>query len=606
MTASSSKRRGRRHGGAPRRDHERPRAIAAVRLHRPSRHRREIRAEPHAIADAALGEDPVPHRVQGHAPRDGQSRNETSDAFQVRRQRRLSRAAALDELARAHAVRQSLGPRGAEAPRHLQRGVADQAHVEHFAARGARPAIGAVETEGAHESHALALRPQRAVGEDQRSPDDAPRGVVLQRERRRERKHDFGSPQPPSASAVCAGVAARATTSFCRRFLRPERMMRGVGHQKRSKLVRFVTSHPCRASGSPRRPDAPRTERTRSPHHPPRPAARARADARRRRGRIAPHRRGQGQFRVGLLPRSFRTRRAHSLSRLGRKSKPLLTVQQLRAPRGVMHTGGARPAGASVVRTSSRAAEMQKKVRAQRALLGDGSGGPGATAGDPAGCRSAMALGHGFPAGRDPGGLLSPVSSIGVKLDSLHHWNGTPGAPAGHPAAIEGAHVPNSAMIERRAEPSSMSFSPGTAEQAHELRPSGYYPPTTVAPGSRGNVERDLEPVRSNDGMSFADMLARNGGANPSRTQPPSRAAPLGRILPDFQLSTFEFPHAFSTHFVTHPPPPARRLTRVPPTARLPQATPPPRAPSIRAPSARPPRSATPNPRTYTRRPTRA
>lgn len=255
-----------------------------------------------------------------------------------------------------------------------------------------------------------------------------------------------------------------------------------------------------------------------------------------------------------MLPRSFRTRRAHSLSRLGRKSKPLLTVQQLRAPRGVMHTGGARPAGASVVRTSSRAAEMQKKVRAQRALLGDGSGGPGATAGDPAGCRSAMALGHGFPAGRDPGGLLSPVSSIGVKLDSLHHWNGTPGAPAGHPAAIEGAHVPNSAMIERRAEPSSMSFSPGTAEQAHELRPSGYYPPTTVAPGSRGNVERDLEPVRSNDGMSFADMLARNGGANPSRTQPPSRAAPLGRILPDFQLSTFEFPHAFSTHFVTHPP----------------------------------------------------
>ena len=314
--------------------------------------------------------------------------------------------------------------------------------------------------------------------------------------------------------------------------------MRGVGHQKRSKLVRFVTSHPCRASGSPRRPDAPRTERTRSPHHPPRPAARARADARRRRGRIAPHRRGQGQFRVGLLPRSFRTRRAHSLSRLGRKSKPLLTVQQLRAPRGVMHTGGARPAGASVVRTSSRAAEMQKKVRAQRALLGDGSGGPGATAGDPAGCRSAMALGHGFPAGRDPGGLLSPVSSIGVKLDSLYHWNGTPGAPAGHPAAIDGARVPNSAMIERArlAEPSSMSlsFSPGTAEQAHELRPSGYYPPTTVAPGSRGNVERDLEPVRSNDGMSFADMLARNGGANPSRTQPPSRVCKRGaeRLVP--------------------------------------------------------------------------
>ena len=202
-SASSPKRSRRRHGGSPRRDHERPRAIAAVRLHRLPRHRREIRAEPHAIADAALGEDPVPQRVQGHAPRDGQSRDEASDAFQVRRQRRLSRPAALDELARPHAVRQSLGPRGTETPRHHQRGVADQAHVEHVAAPRARPAIGAVESEGAHESHALALRAQRAVGEDQRAPDDAPRGAFLQRERRRERKHDLGYPQPPSASAVC-------------------------------------------------------------------------------------------------------------------------------------------------------------------------------------------------------------------------------------------------------------------------------------------------------------------------------------------------------------------------------------------------------------------
>ena len=312
-----------------------------------------------------------------------------------------------------------------------------------------------------------------------------------------------------------------------------------------------------------------------------------------------------GLISVGLLPSLFNSLGPQPLT-AGPKiqASASASVQQLHARRGVTHTGGARPAGASVVRTSSRAAEMQKKVRAQRALLG--GGGEGSTGG-PGDLRSAMALGY---AGHDPGGLLSPVSSIGVKLDSLHHWNGTPGAPAGHPAAIDGARVPNSAMIERArlAEPSSMSlsFSPGTAEQAHELRPSGYYPPTTVAPATRGNVERDLEPVRSNDGMSFADMLARNGGANPSRTQPPSRAAPLGRILPDFQLSTFEFPHAFSTHFVTHPPPPARRLTRVPPTARLPQATPPPRAPSIRAPSARPPRSATPNPRTYTRRPTRA
>ena len=223
------------------------------------------------------------------------------------------------------------------------------------------------------------------------------------------------------------------------------------------------------------------------------------------------------------------------------------------------HTGGARPAGASVVRTSSRAAEMQKKVRAQRALLGGGGEGSTGGPGDP-GCRSAMALGHGL-SGHDPGGLLSPVSSIGVKLDSLHHWNGTPGAPAGHPAAIDGARVPNSAMIERArlAEPSSVSFSPGTAEQAHELRPSGYFPPTTVAPATRGNVERDLEPVRSNDGMSFADMLARNGGANPSATnrRPAARRPSSGASSQIFNSQRSSFPTRFSTHHHPSISPPA-------------------------------------------------
>ena len=308
-----------------------------------------------------------------------------------------------------------------------------------------------------------------------------------------------------------------------------------------------------------------------------------------------------GLISVGLLPSLFNSLGPQPLT-AGPKiqASASASVQQLHARRWVTHTGGARPAGASVVRTSSRAAEMQKKVRAQRALLGGGGEGSTGGPGDPGG---AMALGY---AGHDPGGLLSPVSSIGVKLDSLHHWNGTPGAPAGHPAAIDGARVPNSAMIERArlAEPSSMSlsFSPGTAEQAHELRPSGYYPPTTVAPATRGNVERDLEPVRSNDGMSFADMLARNGGANPSRTQPPSRAAPLTRNLPDFQFSTFELslPTQFSTRHFPSIHLPARRLTL---RARLPQATPPRSNRSIQAPSARRPRSADPNPRSP-RRPT--
>lgn len=301
-------------------------------------------------------------------------------------------------------------------------------------------------------------------------------------------------------------------------------------------------------------PDAPRTERTRSPRHPPRPAARARADARHRRGRILTGAARPNFGRVFSLF-SFPTA-SHDWAENPPSSA---SVQQLHAPRGVTHTGGARPAGASVVRTSSRAAEMQKKVRAQRALLGGGGEGSTGGPGDP-GCRSAMALGHGL-SGHDPGGLLSPVSSIGVKLDSLHHWNGTPGAPAGHPAAIDGARVPNSAMIERArlAEPSSVSFSPGTAEQAHELRPSGYFPPTTVAPATRGNVERDLEPVRSNDGMSFADMLARNGGANPSATnrRPAARRPSSGASSQIFNSQRSSFPTRFSTHHHPSISPPA-------------------------------------------------
>ena len=85
---------------------------------------------------------------------------------------------------------------------------------------------------------------------------------------------------------------------------------------------------------------------------------------------------------------------------------------------------------------------------------------------------------------------------------------------------------PGAMFIERaRVNPESSS-GPPTAEQTVEARPAGYYPPTTVAPANRrGHVERDLAPIRSNNGLSFADMLARNGGTRPdadARHHPPS------------------------------------------------------------------------------------
>lgn len=211
--------------------------------------------------------------------------------------------------------------------------------------------------------------------------------------------------------------------------------------------------------------------------------------------------------------------KAHNQQRADPNSAPVGSNRSA-SSRGDAHLGGVRSGGGSVFGTSGRSAGMQKKARARRAILG---GDSDATAGACAARANAdpMTLRH----QRDQATLLSPVSSIGVKLDSLCHWNGTPGAPVGHPRAMDAAN-PGAMFIERaRVNPDSSS-GPPTAEQTTEARPAGYYPPTTVAPASRrGHVERDLAPIRSNNGLSFADMLARNGGTQPdadARHHPPT------------------------------------------------------------------------------------
>ena len=211
--------------------------------------------------------------------------------------------------------------------------------------------------------------------------------------------------------------------------------------------------------------------------------------------------------------------KAHNQQRADPNSAPVGSNRGASA-RGDAHLGGVISGGGSVFGTSGRSAGMQKKARARRAILG---GDSDATAGACAARANAdpMTLRH----QRDQATLLSPVSSIGVKLDSLCHWNGTPGAPVGHPRAMDAAN-PGAMFIERaRVNPDSSS-GPPTAEQTTEARPAGYYPPTTVAPANRrGHVERDLAPIRSNNGLSFADMLARNGGTRPdadARHHPPS------------------------------------------------------------------------------------
>ena len=211
--------------------------------------------------------------------------------------------------------------------------------------------------------------------------------------------------------------------------------------------------------------------------------------------------------------------KAHNQQRADPNSAPVGSNRGA-SSRGDAHLGGVISGGGSVFGTSGRSAGMQKKARARRAILG---GDSDATAGASATGAGAdpMTLRH----QRDQATLLSPVSSIGVKLDSLCHWNGTPGAPVGHSCAMDAAN-PVAMFIERaRVNPESSS-GPPTAEQTVEARPAGYYPPTTVAPANRrGHVERDLAPIRSNNGLSFADMLARNGGTQPdadARHHPPS------------------------------------------------------------------------------------
>ena len=211
--------------------------------------------------------------------------------------------------------------------------------------------------------------------------------------------------------------------------------------------------------------------------------------------------------------------KAHNQQRADPNSAPVGSNRGA-SSRGDAHLGGVISGGGSVFGTSGRSAGMQKKARARRAILG---GDSDATAGASAARANAdpMTLRH----QRDQATLLSPVSSIGVKLDSLCHWNGTPGAPVGHSCAMDAAN-PVAMFIERARVTPESSSGPPTAEQTVEARPAGYYPPTTVAPANRrGHVERDLAPIRSNNGLSFADMLARNGGTQPdadARHHPPS------------------------------------------------------------------------------------
>ena len=123
--------------------------------------------------------------------------------------------------------------------------------------------------------------------------------------------------------------------------------------------------------------------------------------------------------------------------------------------------------------------------------------------------------------GGDPG-ILSPVSHCAQKLGTLHHWSASPGS----------ANPP--ATAARRAGAPSHPFGVGTTPNPRTVEPSagGFAPATAATPFDRhaADFRRDLAPIRSTGGLTFAEALARdsNGGA-PDPNPPPNRRAHSNR-----------------------------------------------------------------------------
>ena len=120
--------------------------------------------------------------------------------------------------------------------------------------------------------------------------------------------------------------------------------------------------------------------------------------------------------------------------------------------------------------------------------------------------------------GGRPGNPVARVAHCAQKLGTLHHWSASPGS----------ANPP--ATAARRAGAPSHPFGVGTTPNPRTVEPSagGFAPATAATPFDRhaADFRRDLAPIRSTGGLTFAEALARdsNGGApDPNPTQP-SRA----------------------------------------------------------------------------------
>ena len=113
--------------------------------------------------------------------------------------------------------------------------------------------------------------------------------------------------------------------------------------------------------------------------------------------------------------------------------------------------------------------------------------------------------------GQEPPSFLSPVSSCARKLQ-LQRWGDSPrvsgGFGAGH-VGQNGTHTASSTPVTHT--PALFGCGTGTF-QARSLEPTplpgGYHP----VPNARRDI--DTQPIRSGQGLTFAEMLAVNANAN--------------------------------------------------------------------------------------------
>lgn len=199
---------------------------------------------------------------------------------------------------------------------------------------------------------------------------------------------------------------------------------------------------------------------------------------------------------------------------------------------------------------------MHKRARARRQLLTSPPPIPATTWG--AGDGSQRQQFQQQQQQQQRGTILSPVSSACLKLDTLHHWSASPGEAQGEGSLDTSSH--RGSGIAKTPHP--RTAEPGDRRPHHHPMTTASAVHTPAYPHhhqqSRGDFENDNEgmadfrrnvaPIRSTSGLTFAEVLARNASGtwgltfvahSRPRRSPPVMTLPTPKPRPPPLLSDF-------------------------------------------------------------------